>query len=148
MNQQDDQSKRLQVNVKSPGGTLINIYAASEAELSYHLEAVERLVPQIAALEGVIVGTSAAASVAAPPSQQPAAVPSQQPAAAAPWEQQRQQPQHQPQHQPQQGQSATPQCQHGARQFKQGTSRDGRPWRAWMCPAPKGQSCPPEWVRD
>ena len=41
-----------------------------------------------------------------------------------------------------------PSCQHGQRSYKEGTSANtGRAWKAWMCPAPKGQSCPPEWIR-
>lgn len=44
--------------------------------------------------------------------------------------------------------AAIPQCQHGPRTAKSGSSAKG-PWRAWMCPAPKGDpsQCQPDWVR-
>lgn len=44
--------------------------------------------------------------------------------------------------------ASVPQCQHGAKTAKTGSSAKG-PWRAWMCPAPKGDpsQCAPDWVR-
>lgn len=45
-------------------------------------------------------------------------------------------------------QNATvPSCAHGPRTAKSGASAKG-PWRAWMCPAPKGDpsQCQPDWV--
>lgn len=41
-----------------------------------------------------------------------------------------------------------PQCQHGPRTAKSGSSAKG-PWKAWMCPAPKGDpsQCKPDWVQ-
>lgn len=44
--------------------------------------------------------------------------------------------------------ATVPQCQHGAKTAKSGASAKG-PWRAWMCPAPKGDpsQCAPDWVR-
>ena len=53
-----------------------------------------------------------------------------------------------PQAQPVVAQGPAPVCAHGQRTYKEGTAAStGRQWRAWMCPAPKGQSCPPEWIR-
>lgn len=45
------------------------------------------------------------------------------------------------------GQQA-PSCPHGTKLFRSGTKRDGGVWRAWMCPAPKGDptQCKPEWL--
>lgn len=42
-----------------------------------------------------------------------------------------------------------PVCSHGmARVYKNGTSQaSGKPWKAWMCVLPKGQSCEPVWIR-
>lgn len=39
-------------------------------------------------------------------------------------------------------------CQHGQREYKFGESAKG-PWRAWMCPLPKGDpaQCKPNWIR-
>lgn len=40
-----------------------------------------------------------------------------------------------------------PVCQHGARVFRSGTGKNGKPWSAWFCPTPKGTQgqCEPEW---
>ena len=44
--------------------------------------------------------------------------------------------------------ATVPQCQHGVKVAKSGTSQKG-PWKAWMCPAPKGDpsQCKPDWVQ-
>lgn len=44
--------------------------------------------------------------------------------------------------------SADKKCMHGDMTLKTGTSAKG-PWKAWMCPAPKGASdkCDPIWFR-
>jgi hypothetical protein len=43
--------------------------------------------------------------------------------------------------------ATVPSCAHGPRTGKSGNSAKG-PWRAWMCPAPKGDpsQCQPDWV--
>ena len=43
--------------------------------------------------------------------------------------------------------ATVPSCPHGPRVAKSGNSAKG-PWRAWMCPAPKGDpsQCQPDWV--
>lgn len=38
-----------------------------------------------------------------------------------------------------------PMCEHGARTWKTGTSKAGKPWSAWMCTAPKSEACEPLW---
>lgn len=47
-----------------------------------------------------------------------------------------------------QQQGANPQCIHGVKVYKTGQGQKG-PWKAWMCPAPKGDptQCSPEWIR-
>ena len=44
--------------------------------------------------------------------------------------------------------ASVPQCQHGPKTAKTGSSAKG-PWKAWMCPAPKNDpsQCKPEWVQ-
>lgn len=44
--------------------------------------------------------------------------------------------------------ASVPQCQHGPRNAKKGSSAKGE-WRAWMCPTPKGTpgQCEPQWVQ-
>ena len=41
-----------------------------------------------------------------------------------------------------------PVCKHGPMTYKTGTSAKG-PWRAWMCPSPKGapDKCETSWIR-
>lgn len=47
-----------------------------------------------------------------------------------------------------QGQAAPgPVCQHGPRQYKEGVSKAGKPYKLWACTGPRGQECPPEWIR-
>jgi hypothetical protein len=46
------------------------------------------------------------------------------------------------------GESRT--CAHGEMSFKSGVgASNGKPWKAFMCPTPKGTpgQCPPEWIR-
>jgi hypothetical protein len=44
--------------------------------------------------------------------------------------------------------ASRPDCEHGPRVRKGGISeRTGKPWAAFMCPAPRGDGqCPPEWA--
>lgn len=41
-----------------------------------------------------------------------------------------------------------PTCPHGTKTYKEG-AKNGRTWRAFMCPAPKNEpsQCPPEWLK-
>jgi hypothetical protein len=45
-------------------------------------------------------------------------------------------------------QAGTPVCQHGPKVWREGVSSKG-PWKAWMCPSPKGTpgQCPPDFIR-
>lgn len=57
----------------------------------------------------------------------------------------------QPQQAPQYGQPQEqgPACRHGARAFKSGTSKAGKPYKMWACPSSNRQDqCEPQWVRD
>lgn len=41
-----------------------------------------------------------------------------------------------------------PGCRHGAMQFKEGTSKAGKPYKMWACPSNNRQDqCDPQWVR-
>ena len=44
--------------------------------------------------------------------------------------------------------ASIPQCQHGPKTAKTGSTAKG-PWKAWMCPAKKGDptQCSPEWIQ-
>ena len=118
----------FQVNIKSPGGTLLNIYATDAADLSQKLEELESHAAQIAAIEGVFGAVSHAAPIAAPPSQQvPGNAPSS-PGNGAP--------------------GAAPSCVHGPRIFREGVSKStGKPYKMWACSNPdRNTQCKAEWV--
>lgn len=120
------ESTNLQVNFKTRAGTLINVYATDEADLSAKLGSIESVAPQISALEGVLNAGSAAASITAPPSQQG----SRPPFDSAPG-----------------GGSASPSCVHGVRVFRKGVSKAGKPYEAWFCPSTdRNAQCKPEWA--
>lgn len=104
---------KIQINIKTPGGTLINLYNPDIGGMSKLLEDVEGIAPQIAAIEKVF-GATAAAKPITSTNQKAAPFPTN--GGAAP--------------------DACPNCDHGQKVFKQGVSSVG-PWTAWMCPAPK-----------
>lgn len=129
-------STKLQVNFKTPGQSLINVYADNDTQLDLELSALQARIGTIIAIEQLIAGGGAvaatlpvAAAVVQPPAQ-PAAAPVAQPAAAAP------------------AADAGMTCAHGPRQYVTGQGAKG-PWKAWMCPTPKGSpdKCDPIWVR-
>lgn len=125
----------LQINLKSPGGTLINLYATDEADLSQKLGQIEAIVPQVVALESVLAAAGNVAHLTAPVAAQrtPDGPPTRSvtpPGAAAPA-------------------GAAPSCAHGARTFKSGISKAGKPYKLWACPSfDRNDQCAPEWVRD
>ena len=128
----------FQANFKTRSGALLNVYAEDVESFSQRLEDLEGTAAQIAAIEGVLGAVSAAAPVAAPPSQQPRVdrkVPSGTPVA-----------------QPTGGgrpAGAAPTCDQGCgpKVFKEGTGRTGKPYKAWFCSNPdRNAQCKPEWV--
>ena len=128
------ESTQLQVNLKTPMGTLINIYATDEADLSAKLEQVEKVAPQIAALEGVFTAASNAAGIAAPPSRQTPGNPPSRPG-----------------NDPSSGSTppgAAPSCAHGPRIYRSGVSKAGKPYKLWACTARGSEQCDPQWIRD
>lgn len=126
---------RLQVNYKTPGGTLLNLYANDAAELDALLAALSDRVPTIAAVEQAVNagGTLAQAGALAPAQAQPAQTQASPPPVV-----------NTPQQAVPQGQS----CVHGPRQYREGQGAKGT-WKAWFCPTPKGtpDQCEPVWVR-
>ena len=114
------QDTALQINYKLPDGTLVNIYAKDQAHL-------ETLLTAVADTATLITATAAAIGANSTPAGNMAYAKKALGAEEV---------------------SADKQCYHGAMQLKTGTSARG-PWKAWMCPAPKGASdkCEPIWVR-
>ena len=117
---------KFQVNYKLPDGTLINLYAATVAELEAGLADLAMNALNIKAT-GVELGASTSApaptvaSVAAAFNATPVAAPAS---------------------------DGSQSCRHGEMALRTGTSARG-PWKGYMCAAPKGATdkCETIWVR-
>jgi len=114
---------KFQVNYKLNDGTLINLYATNVQELETGLNDLSMVANLIKSTSAELSGSShAAPTVAAVAAQFNAA--------------------------PLTDGGTTPICKHGPMTYKTGTSSKG-PWRAWMCPSPKGapDKCETSWIR-
>lgn len=117
-----EKSVGLQVNFKTADGTLINIYAADQANLEAQLAAIQDTSALISSVSKTL-SEATAGNVAV------SAIKKSFPSAA-----------------PMNGDAPT--CQHGPMQFREGMGQKG-PWKGWMCSAPKGakDKCETVWVR-
>lgn len=116
---------KFQINYKLNDGTLINLYAATVTELESGLADLAMNAANIRATGLDLAGSPAptVAAVVEALNATPVAV------AAAP--------------------TSCNGCLHGTMVYKEGTNAQGKNWKAWMCPAPKGKidKCEPIWVR-
>jgi hypothetical protein len=117
---------KFQINYKLNDGTLINLYAASVAELEAGLSdlAMNAMNIRATGLElsgGVTAPAPTVASVAAAFNATPVAAPASE---------------------------GSQSCRHGEMALRTGTSARG-PWKGYMCAAPKGATdkCETIWVR-
>jgi hypothetical protein len=117
------ESTKFQVNYKLPDGTLINLYATEIKELETGLNDLSMVAALIKSTAGELGGGSASAPSVASIAQQFNSAPVTDAGTA-------------------------PVCKHGSMTYKTGTSAKG-PWRAWMCPSPKGaiDKCETSWIR-
>lgn len=117
---------KFQINYKLSDGTLINLYATDIKDLETGLADLA-MVASLIKSTGADLGGSATATAVA--NLQAAGLNPTPVATPAPA-----------------GSNA---CRHGAMTYKEGTNAQGKPWKAYMCPAPKGASdkCDPIWVR-
>lgn len=117
---------KFQVNYKLNDGTLINLYATDVKELETGLNDLSMVAALIKSTAGELSGGTSASTVASV-----AAAFNATPVAA-----------------PVTDAGAGPICKHGPMTYKSGTSSKG-PWRAWMCPSPKGapDKCETSWIR-
>lgn len=120
---------KLQINFKLMDGTLINVYADGGADLETQLTSLQDVTALITTTAQALAGVEAISQGAQVVSS------STNPANVAP---NRQAPL----------KAEGPICKHGAMTYKSGTAKNGKPWKAWMCVAPKGQTCDPIWDRD
>ena len=65
---------KIQVNLKTPGGTLLNIYATSEADAALQLDSLRKLAEDVTSTEAIF-GAAQAVAHTPPASQQQAGPP-------------------------------------------------------------------------
>ena len=120
---------KFQINYKLSDGTLINLYAATVAELESGLADLAMNALNIKAT-GKELGASSSSSAPAPTVASVAAAFNATPVAAT------------------SSQDVGQSCRHGEMALRTGTSARG-PWKGWMCAAPKGATdkCETIWVR-
>lgn len=116
------ESTKFQVNYKLADGTLLNIYAISQAELEASLTSLSDLSTLITTTANALGATSSGASAI---SYAKKAL-----GASAVTD------------------TSNPDCKHGAMAFRSGVGQKG-PWKGWMCAAPKGAAdkCDTVWVK-
>jgi hypothetical protein len=118
---------KFQVNYKLADGTLINLYAANVQELETGLNDLGMVSTLIKATGAEFTGGQPAPtveSVAQAFGGTPVAAP-----AAAP--------------------SSNNSCRHGVMTYREGVNAQGKPWKGYLCAAPKGATdkCDAIWVR-
>lgn len=135
----------VQVNLKDSNGALYNVYGHDEDSFRDGLSILKAYVAEIAEVQSLLTGASNVTQqmpvTAGPPAPAPVAPVQAPPVAAPTWGAP-------PPPAASFQQAAVPQCQHGPRTARSGNGAKG-PWRAWMCPTPKGTpgQCEPDWVR-
>lgn len=126
---------KFQVNFKLADGTLINVYAATSAELEGSLTTIQDTASLIAAVSGSLGNAGAinhlAASLGATPVAPAAPAYSAPAAPAAP------------------AQLAEGHCKHGALVWRESKPGAPKAWKGWFCPSAKGtpDQCEPKFVR-
>ena len=128
----------FQINLKTPGGTLLNIRAWTEQELDIYIDALQLRVPDIKALEQAVnTGSSTNAAVAnlqaAGLNPQPVAAPAAPAHNYAP-----------PPPAPAPAAGASPNCDHGMpmRFVPAGISKAGKPYKSfYACAQPRESAC-------
>jgi len=122
------ESTKFQVNYSLPNGTLVNIYAASVAELEAGLADLAMNALNIRATGNELIGSSPA------PAPTVAAVAAQFNATPVAFDI---------------SGISSQSCKHGAMTYREGTNAQGKSWKGHMCAAPKGATdkCETIWVR-
>ena len=129
-------STKLQANFKLADGTLINVYASSQAELEAQLTTLQD-VAELIKSTSTALGSSGNASNIAYAARQFSATPA---------------PIHQdtPPFSPAPASTgAEQQCKHGSMSLRSGVNAQGKAWKGLMCAAPKGapDKCETVWIR-
>ena len=119
------ESTKFQINYKLGDGTLVNLYATSQAELEASLTSISdlaTLVTSTGTTLGITTQSSGGAIAYAKKSLGASAVSATD--------------------------ATAPDCKHGSMAFRSGVGQKG-PWKGWMCAAPKGavDKCETVWIR-
>jgi hypothetical protein len=126
-------STKLQANFKLADGTLINIYAADQAELEAQLTTLQDVAELIKSTSTTLGSAGNIAYAAKQFNATPAPIhqdiPPFNPAPAST--------------------GAEQQCKHGAMSLRSGVNAQGKAWKGLMCAAPKGapDKCETVWIR-
>lgn len=123
----------LQVNFKTSGGSLFNVYGKTAEDFEHNLKMFNALLEEIMATEAAVAGGRTPA--ADPVSVVAAAFPGSSVVQSAPK-------------QSTAAPSGNPVCKHGPMSFVDGTKK-GKNWKAWMCSAGQNapDKCDPQWVK-
>ncbi len=124
-------STKLQANFKLADGTLINVYATSQAELEAQLTTLQDVTELIKSTSSALGSGGNAAYAAKAFNATPVVdTPPFNPAPAST--------------------GADPQCKHGTMTLRSGVNASGKAWKGWMCASPKGtpNQCDAVWVRQ
>jgi hypothetical protein len=123
-------STKLQANFKLADGTLINVYASSQAELEAQLTTLQDVAELIKSTSTALGSGSNAAYATKAFNATP--VVDTPPFNSAPA-----------------STGADPQCKHGTMTLRSGVNAAGKAWKGWMCASPKGtpNQCDAVWVR-
>jgi hypothetical protein len=120
---------KFQVNYKLSDGTLINLYAKDVKDLETGLTDLSMVASLIKSTGAEFTGGAPAPTVASI-AQSFNATPVAEPVAV-------------------QSNGQQNQCRHGVMAYREGVNAAGKPWKGYMCSAPKGapDKCEPIWVR-
>jgi hypothetical protein len=120
------ESTKFQINYKLADGTLVNLYAANQAELEASLTSISDLATLVSST-GTTLGATAPSSGSGAIAYAKQALGATVVATPA---------------------GDAPDCKHGTMSFRSGVGQKG-PWKGWMCAAPKGAAdkCETVWVR-
>jgi hypothetical protein len=128
-----DTGTKLQVNIKTPGGTLLNVYAATTQELEYGLDLLVKKAQDILDIENLYKAANTVVQ-ASPTTQSTSAVVNVTSTPAPPVVSE-------PSH--------APGCKHGPMIYRESKPGAAKAWRAYFCPTPKGtpDQCEPQWIK-
>jgi len=115
---------KLQANFKMANGDLINVYAVDQADFEAQLTAIQDTAELIKAVSNTLMGRVVTTQVDAWTIKEAVGVVADTLSG-----------------------EPIPNCKHGYRELKSGTSKAGKAYKCWSCPSKdRKDQCPPTWV--